>query len=574
VSAFPRPLEAIFIMNVLLLVDLEGVVGVDQVGDLIEGQPGFPRAQVLLASEITAACDGLRRGATGAGEIVISDSHHGGGPTVDPRMLAGLGPGVRVHRGDDDYGAALLEEVQAVACLGMHAGARGFAPHTLDLTCVWELDGQPLSEADLLLGVAAERGLPAVFLAGDDALDPRGLPFVPTKTALSPVAARSRPLLDVLGEIRRAAGGKPVPSPALPAGAPLAVRFRSRWMAERAEQIGHRRLDETAVAIAGNSLETTIRAGRDLIPRATMPMIAALRRDGIAEDVAALANRGFERRPPPGRQPEARRALEALLARTDRANGADDWARALRALTLHMLEGHAPAFFAAHQLGPVLAQAQRDLVSIPIEFPLALEPEQALARLDAVYVLHERGSPVRPDGDALARYIVAWRDRDPLHAWLMGELGRQIGLPPPPPPERPFRPDHRIRDLYRVTHLFLLATRYLRHPLPATSWESFTEQLLLAAPVLVEQGFLDLAAEVAICLQLAGEDHAPERSRILAALAVHQRADGSVIQLGDPDLDAQQRFRDETHCTAAALLAFATATGSLVTSGRFRGNAG
>jgi hypothetical protein len=83
--------------------------------------------------------------------------------------------------------------------------------------------------------------------------------------------------------------------------------------------------------------------------------------------------------------------------------------------------------------------------------------------------------------------------------------------------------------------------------------------LLLATPSLLDAGLLDLAAEVAFCLVAAGEQDAPERRQILAALTRHQRPDGSVIEPGDAPADPRQRFRHETHCTAAALVALATA---------------
>jgi D-amino peptidase len=554
-------------VNVLLLVDLEGVTGVDSIGDLLEGQPRFEGARALLAAEIVAACDGLRRGRAAADRIVIADSHRGGpGPTVDVGQLPA---GVRLHRGPDDYPPALFDDVQAVAGLGMHAGNRGFAPHTLDLACVWESEGRPVSESDLFLGVAAARGVPAVFLSGDDAVDARGLPFVATKTAVSPVAARSRPMLEVLGEIRRAAGAAPVPAPAL--SGPLAIRFRSRWMAERAEQLGFRRIDETAIALPPGDLPTTLAAGRALMARALAPLGEAFRPWALPEDATALAARGFDRALPASRQGEARRALRAFLARTDRraagghGGGADwagdGWCRANRALTLHMLAGHAPAFFAAESLAGELGRAIDALAGVSAEFSAELDEQEAMARLDALYVRHLHGQPVAIDATAFAGCAAACAARNPIYGWLLAELATQMGAAVVPPlPARAFRRSHRLADLIALTHLYFLETRYLRDPLPATGWETQTEELMLSAPELLADSQLDLAAEVAVCLVAAGEQRAPERARILDALVAHQRADGSVIEPRPPDPEPRQRFRDDTHCTAAALLALATAT--------------
>jgi D-amino peptidase len=334
---------------------------------------------------------------------------------------------VRVHRGEDDYGPRCWTEVQAVACVGMHAGQRGFAPHTLDLSCAWELDGRPLSEADLLLGVAAERGLPAIFLSGDDALDPRGLPFVPTKTALSPVAARSRPMLEVLLEIRQAASGRPVPAPPL-AHRPLAIRFRSRWMAERAPARRPAPVGPDRRRAGRPTLEAAIRHGRSVIAAAVAPLGDAYRPWALDEDAAALAG-GLRRRQPPGPyrpkragpcRPAGPHRVAARATRVAPGRPRAPTGRAaLRALTLHMLEAHAPAFFAAQQLAPVLARAQADLAACRRRFPRRSTRPRRMARLDALYVLHERG--VDPSAAAAAAPM---RPRSALHHGLSRRASR------------------------------------------------------------------------------------------------------------------------------------------------------
>jgi D-amino peptidase len=184
-----------------------------------------------------------------------------------------------------------------------------------------------------------------------------------------------------------------------------------------------------------------------------------------------------------------------------------------------------------------------------------------MARVDALYVRHQRGLLANVDAPALCRLVAATVARAPLHGWLLGALARQMGVETPDRlPARAFRRSDRQADLVWLTHLVLLETRYLRSPLPTTGWQAVTEELLLATPELLDSGQLDVAAEVAFCLVAGDEADAPERSRILEALAGHQRPDGSVIEPRSPDPDPRQRFRDETHCTATALLALATAT--------------
>ncbi len=165
----------------------------------------------------------------------------------------------------------------------------------------------------------------------------------------------------------------------------------------------------------------------------------------------------------------------------------------------------------------------------------------------------ERGIETPVDSAELERCIAEVTQRNQIFGWLMGELAHQLALPGRVlfPSSRPFRRLNRVADLYWVTHLFLLETRYLRQPLPRFGFESMTEELLLAAPMTVAQGELDLAAELAFCLVAAHEERAPERELILSALARAQASDGTVGDQGEP--------WEVTHSTCAALLAFATA---------------
>ncbi|HXU82933.1 MAG TPA: M55 family metallopeptidase, partial [Polyangia bacterium] len=129
-------------MTVLLLTDLEGVAGVDRIPDLLHGQPGHGRAQWLLLDEIAAACAGLREGPLAPTPILIADTHHGGpAPTVPAFPLP---PGTTLARTPGLLDPTFLDGIDALACLGLHAAATGFAPHTVDLACHWESDRRPV----------------------------------------------------------------------------------------------------------------------------------------------------------------------------------------------------------------------------------------------------------------------------------------------------------------------------------------------------------------------------------------------------------------------------------------------
>lgn len=543
-------------MRTLLLTDLEGVAGVDSLADLLEGSPGFPRAQQLLGDEIAAAVGGLRAGATGAGEIVVSDSHRGGpSPTV---LAAALPPGVSLHRSDDAYDARLFAGVGAVACLGMHAAERGFVPHTFDVTCMWELDGRPVSESDLVLGLAAELGVPGVFVAGEESVTAPGIPLLPTKAARSAIAARSRDPAAICAGLAEIAREPPRALPRLEGA--LAIRFRSAWMADLVERSGGQRQDETAIVIPGRTLAERLVAGQKLLAPVGGKLIGACREGALAEDVATLVARPFERALPPSRQAEAARALAAFLELTDRRD--DDYAKALRGLTLHMLAGHAPAFFARADLDQVLADAVDRLTGFAPDFPLTLAPEDGMARLDAHYVLGERGRTVRLDAASLDAYVGSLFPRQLIFAWLLGELAEQLGVPARRvrPGVRPYRTLERRYDLYWLTHLVLLETHYLQRPPPRAGWEQVTEEILLAVDFTLERDLLDIAGELAICMVVLGEARAPERARVLARLAAAQAPDGSVLEGATVEGgDGVAEYRNRAHATAVALLAFATA---------------
>jgi D-amino peptidase len=255
------------------------------------------------------------------------------------------------------------------------------------------------------------------------------------------------------------------------------------------------------------------------------------------------------------REAEALRALQAFLSLTTSDAEQD---RALRALTLHMLEGFAPRAFERWKLGPVLEEAVRALESFPLEFPLELTADDGVARVDAVYIRHARNlSPALPDLQAIHRYVLNLEETgDALYAWLLVELMKACGLFVPLFfPERPFKPHSRLLDLYQVTHLYLLDTHYLRSPLRSPQASSWTEELLAAGPWLLDEHCLDLAAEVAFCLQAAGQGGSDTCQLILDALVRAQQPDGSVADttLGGMEGSAV------AHTTAAALLAFAGA---------------
>lgn len=233
----------------------------------------------------------------------------------------------------------------------------------------------------------------------------------------------------------------------------------------------------------------------------------------------------------------ADRALAAFFAAMD---GETSPQRAERALTLHMLAHLAPGYFAQRQLQPRLDASLDALLKVPAHFGPKIGADEAMARLDALYLRKIRGLSVRPfDPVQVARACARAGDEEgPLWAWLMGALAAEIGVSARAEPG-PLIDDTLRR--YHLTHVVLLETRYLAAP---------ARDVGLGAEVadVARREQWDLLGECLMCLARAGIAHAEGLAQLLAA----QRNDGSFAETGSSP-------RAAAHCTAAGLLAVAGA---------------
>ncbi len=235
----------------LLIADLEGIRGVDQLEALAFGGTEHPEACALMTAEVNAAILGLR--AQGFDQVRVSDSHRSGSgaPNLSPGQLDDAAE-LRFTE-HDYYAGRLLDGVEAVACLGMHAagGTAGFAAHTVDIHTAWLLDGRPISETEIAYWLAADRGIPAIFSAGDDVLGAAvaGLaPYVLTKNSTAIDATKSK--RSVLTQLKDAAARAPVKVSPAPEGV-ISVRFKNERQADAAEKTGAARKTPWEVAVSG-----------------------------------------------------------------------------------------------------------------------------------------------------------------------------------------------------------------------------------------------------------------------------------------------------------------------------------
>lgn len=281
--------------RVLLIADLEGITGVDDVTHLVMGTPGYPAAARRMTEEVAMVARLLR--AHGVEAVRISDAHHSGADgNIDP---AGLPDGCELLFDTVDmYAGALLNDVDAVACVGMHAlgASPGFGAHTVSVNTEWTLGDELLTESRVVQLLAAERGVPFWFTAGDDVLRrqlPADVPFVETKLAASRGKAVSRPLAQVEAEFRAVLRRAPVTMRPLPPQT-LRVRFQTRA--------------EAAAANAGTLIAPTV---RELPPMADFhaQFLAACRMIESASDAMVARIAGL-----PGTIGWANNAARLLLA--------------------------------------------------------------------------------------------------------------------------------------------------------------------------------------------------------------------------------------------------------------------
>jgi len=275
------------VRRVLLIADLEGITGVESVADLVVGAPGYPAANRKMTDEVAFVARLLRE--RGVESIVVSDAHRSGAPGNLDALRLPRGCEVRVE--DDPYGGALLDGVEAVVCVGMHAlgASPGFGAHTVNVNTAWTLGSTELSETHLAWLLAAERGVPLWCSAGDGVLEHQlggAVPFVRTKHALSRAEASSRPKAEVEARFRQVLQGPVAAIPRVPKDV-LRVRFQRAAEADAAASAGGRRSSATELELpAMGTFQQQYEAALQLIAEAQDVMLARL--EGPALNVARL----------------------------------------------------------------------------------------------------------------------------------------------------------------------------------------------------------------------------------------------------------------------------------------------
>jgi D-amino peptidase len=157
-------------MHAYISVDMEGVAGVATAAQLDPGSYGYPRAQELMTGEANAAVAGAFAG--GADAVTVGDSHG----TMDNLLAEALDPRARLHFGTPRPHAmvsGVRAGVDVALFVGYHAGANqlGVLSHSFTGRFVGvELNGSPITEAELNALYCAGLGVPVALVTGDDAI--------------------------------------------------------------------------------------------------------------------------------------------------------------------------------------------------------------------------------------------------------------------------------------------------------------------------------------------------------------------------------------------------------------------
>lgn len=200
-------------IKVLIIHDMEGLSGQSDPSSFNFGSALYKDAQEWLAADVNAVVEGLFAG--GATEVVIADGHGSGNQDPDLRRELLDDRAVQIIRDepfDTYFDLPESEEVDAVAVVGMHAktGSHGFASHTFTLGIELLINGQAITETELVALSWGRVGVPVIFASGDDRLaaDLSTMPwieFVTVKEAVGADSAVVRPVDEAREELREAA---------------------------------------------------------------------------------------------------------------------------------------------------------------------------------------------------------------------------------------------------------------------------------------------------------------------------------------------------------------------------------
>lgn len=174
-------------MKIYLSADIEGVTGVTHWDETNLEKEDFRAAQEQMTAEVVAACEGAL--GAGATEIWIKDAHDSGRNLLAEKLPLNS----RLVRGWSEHPYMMMQEIdesfQAALMIGYHAPSGSSASplaHTMSGKLMYfKLNDQPTSEFLLNAWAAASRGVPTVFVSGDQGLCDHATRIIPAMRSVA-----------------------------------------------------------------------------------------------------------------------------------------------------------------------------------------------------------------------------------------------------------------------------------------------------------------------------------------------------------------------------------------------------
>ena len=198
-------------LRVLVYHDMEGLAGQDDYRTFNFSHPEhYAKGRAYLAADINAVVDGLFAG--GATSVEIIDAHGSGNPSpdLDPALLDKRATQLTRDAPFRHYVDVVApNRYDAIVAVGMHAktGSGGFASHTVTIGMGLSMNGQAITETEIVAYSWGRAGVPVIFVSGDDHLQRDlslmpWLQFVVTKRATSASTVELRDVDSVHAEMR------------------------------------------------------------------------------------------------------------------------------------------------------------------------------------------------------------------------------------------------------------------------------------------------------------------------------------------------------------------------------------
>jgi len=156
-------------MRIYILCDMEGTSGIWRPEQVRRDAPQYTEGRDLLMADVNAAIAGAFDG--GASEVVVCDTHAGGGHFILERMDSGA-----TYETPTDISPmpSLDGSFAGLILTGHHAMAgtlNGFLDHTMDSSrwFCFRINGQPVGEIGMETAYAGHYGVPLLMVSGDEA---------------------------------------------------------------------------------------------------------------------------------------------------------------------------------------------------------------------------------------------------------------------------------------------------------------------------------------------------------------------------------------------------------------------